>query len=201
MGSVSAPTACVPNHKSGGIPVKKLMIAVLAPALLAVPVALAQATKEKAPAAEKSQQADSKSVEFINKAAMSDMFEIQSSELALQKATDAKVKDFAKMMVSDHRAASDKLKSTVQSAQLPSPPTELDDKHKKKIDKLQSSSGREFDRAYLEVQLKGHKKAVELFSSYAKEGKNAELKNFAQQTLPTLEQHLKHVRTLEGSSS
>ena len=180
---------------------KRLMIAVLAPALLAAPVVLAQGTKEKAPAAEKSQQADSKSTEFINKAAMSDMFEIQSSELALQKATDAKVKDFAKMMVSDHSAASDKLKSAVQSAQLPPPPTELDAKHKKKMDKLQSASGREFDRAYVDAQVKGHKKAVELFSNYAKEGKNAELKNFAQQTLPTLEQHLKQVRSLDGSSS
>ena len=179
---------------------KRLMIAVLAPALLAAPVVLAQGTKEKAPAAEKSQQADSKSTEFINKAAMSDMFEIQSSELALQKATDAKVKDFAKMMVNDHRAASDKLKSTVQSAQLPPPPTELDAKHKKKM--ASSSPPRARVRPRLRRRAaQGHKKAVELFSNYAKEGKNAELKNFAQQTLPTLEQHLKQVRSLDGSSS
>jgi putative membrane protein len=41
---------------------------------------------------------------------------------------------------------------------------------------------------------------VELFWTYANEGDNPELKTFAQQTLPTLEDHLKHARTLEGAS-
>ena len=84
------------------------------------------------------------------------MFEIQSSELALQKATDAKVKDFAKMMVNDHRAASDKLKSTVQSAQLPPPPT-VDAKHEEDGE-APVRLGREFDRAYVDAQLKDTRK-------------------------------------------
>ena len=179
---------------------KKLLIAVLAPALLATPATLAQAQKEKAPAAEKSTQTDSKAAEFIKKAAMGDMFEIQSGQLALQKSTDAKVKGFAEGLVNDHKASSDKLKSTVQAAQLPPPPTELDDKHKKMLDKLQSASGREFDRAFLDMQVKAHKEAVELFWTYAREGDNPELKTFAQRTLPTLEDHFKHAQSLEGSS-
>jgi putative membrane protein len=68
------------------------------------------------------------------------------------------------------------------------------------LDKLQSASGPEFDRAFLDMQVKAHKEAVELFSDYAKAGKSSELKNFAQQTLPILEQHLKMARSLEGSS-
>lgn len=179
----------------------KMWIAVLAPALLVTPATLAVAQKEKAAAAEKSKQTDAKAANFVKKAAVGGMFEVQSSELALQKATDSKVKEFAKMMVTDHQAANDKLKSTVQSAQLPSPPTELDAKHKKIMDKLQSASGRAFDRAYIDAQLKAHKEAVELFSNYAKKGQNKELQDFAQQTLPTLEQHLKQVRSLEGASS
>ena len=179
---------------------RKVLIAVMAPMLLATPVALAQTTKEKAPAAEKSTRADSKAAEFVKNAAIGGMFEVQSSELALQKATDAKVKDFAKMMVTDHKAANDKLKSTLQSAQLPAPPTELDSKHKKMMNKLQSASDRDFDRAYLDAQVKAHKEAVQLFSNYAKNGQNKELQSFAQETLPTLEQHLKQVRSLEASS-
>ena len=180
---------------------KKLLIAVLAPALLATPATLALAQKEKAPAAEKSKQADSKAAEFVKKAGMSNMFEIQSSQLALQKSTDAKLKGFAEGLVNDHKAASDKLKSTVQGADLPAPPTELDQKHKKMLDKLQSASGREFDRTYLDMQVKAHKEAVELFSDYAKEGKVSELKNFAQQTLPILQEHLKMARSMEGGAS
>ncbi len=68
------------------------------------------------------------------------------------------------------------------------------------MDQLSTASGREFDRAYVDAQVKTHKEAVELFSTYANEGDNAGLKTFAQQTLPMLADHFKHVKTLEGAS-
>jgi putative membrane protein len=104
-------------------------------------------------------------------------------------------------MVTDHKASNDKLKSTLQAAQLPPPPTALDKKHKEMMDELQSAGpGREFDCGYVEAQVKAYKEAVELFWTYANEGHNPELKTFAQQTLPTLEDHVQHARTLEGAS-
>ena len=75
---------------------------------------------------------------------------------------------------------------------------QFDAKHEE--DGLQSASGAS-STAPTSTRSSRTQEAVELFSNYAKEGKNAELKNFAQQTLPTLEQHLKQVRSLDGSSS
>ena len=179
---------------------KKVLIAVVSPMLLAAPVALAQTIKEKAPSAQATRGAY-KADEFIEKAGSGGMFEVQSSELALQKVTDAKIKEFAERMVADHKASNDELKSIVQSAQLPPAPAALDKKHKEMMDELQAAGpGREFDRAYLEAQLKAHKEAVELFWTYAREGDNPELKTFAQRALPTLEDHFKHVQNLEEAS-
>lgn len=174
---------------------KKVLIAVLAPALLAAPVALAQATEE--PSA---QPVRSSAAEFIEKAGKGGMFEVLSSDLALKRAMDGKVKNFAKRMATDHRASNDKLVSTVRSAELPPPPTGLDPEQQEIMDRLSTASGRAFDRAYIDSQIKAHEDAVQLFSTYAREGDNPALKSFAQQVLPTLEDHLKHVQTFEGAS-
>ena len=175
---------------------KKVLIAVLAPALLAAPVALAQATEE--PSAQPARA--SRAAEFIEKAGKGGMFEVLSSDLALKRAMDGKVKDFAKRMATDHSASNDKLVSTVQSAQLPPPPTGLDPEQQEIMDTLSTASGRAFDRAYIDAQMRAQEDAVQLFSTYAREGDNPELKSFAQQVLPTLEDHLKHVQTFEGAS-
>ena len=177
----------------------KVLIAVLAPALLAAPVVLARAAEEQAGPAQTTRAAYT-AAEFIEKAGTSGMFEVLSSTLALKKAPDPKIKEFAKRMATDHRASNDKLTSTVQSAQLPPPPTGVDPKQQEVMDQLSTARGRDFDRAYVDAQVKALREAVELFSTYANEGDNPELKNFAQQMLPTLEEHLKHVQTLEGPS-
>jgi putative membrane protein len=173
---------------------KKLLITVVSLPLLAAPVALAQATMGKAPSAHPTRGAYNAAA-FIQKAGSGGMFAVLSSDLALKKATDPKVKEFARRMATEHRAANDKLVSTVRSAQLPPPPTGLAPAHQDIMDKLSTAWGREFDGAYLDAQVQAHKDAVELFSSYVNEGDNAALRSFAQQTLPTLEDHFQHVQT------
>jgi putative membrane protein len=41
--------------------------------------------------------------DFVNKVAVSDMFEIQSSHIALAKQADADTKPFAEKMIQDHQ--------------------------------------------------------------------------------------------------
>src|SRR3954468_20251560 len=84
--------------------------------------------------------------DFVNKVAISDMFEIQSSQLALAKQADADTKPFAEKMVQDHQKTSTELKALVQGgkvkATLPSAP---DAEHQKMLDDLKAKSGKEFD--------------------------------------------------------
>jgi putative membrane protein len=120
---------------------------------------------------------------------------VNDAQLALEKASRQDVKDFAQRMVQDHTKANDQLKSIASSKgiTLPARPSASD---RKKTDALQKLSGAKFDRQYIEGQRAAHKQAVALFSGESKNGKDSELKSFASQTLPTLEDHLKMITAM-----
>jgi putative membrane protein len=129
--------------------------------------------------------------DFVNKVAISDMFEIQSSRLALTKQPDKDTKPFAEKMIRDHQKTSNELKSLVNSGKVKAKlPTSLDSEHQKMLDELKAKSGKEFDSNYDQVQVKAHQDAVALFEAYAKGGDDSELKRWAAKTLPHLQQHL-----------
>jgi putative membrane protein len=133
--------------------------------------------------------------DFVTIAAVSDMFEIESSKLAQQKG-DANSKAFAAKMVADHSKTSAQLKSLAANAKVELPKG-LDSSHQGKIDKLNSLNGAEFDDEYDSMQVAAHKDAVSLFERYAKNGDHAGLKAFAAKTLPHLQQHLKMAQELK----
>jgi putative membrane protein len=133
--------------------------------------------------------------DFVNQAANSDMFEIQSSQAAQTKAQDTRVRDFAQRMVQDHTQASAKLKAAAGSTPVP---TSLDQEHAQKLQQLQQASGNAFDRQYVQMQFEGHQKAVSLFENYAQKGDDQQLKQFAQQTAPQLREHLQMVTQIRN---
>jgi len=127
--------------------------------------------------------------DFVNKVAISDMFEIQSSQLALAKQADADTKPFAEKMVQDHQKTSSELKALVDGGKV-TLPTALDSQHQKMLDELKAKNGKDFDASYDQTQVKAHQDAVALFDAYAKGGDNSELKGWASRTLPHLREHL-----------
>jgi putative membrane protein len=134
--------------------------------------------------------------DFVKEAATSDMFEIQSSQIA-QERGNASEKSFAATMIKDHQKTSEDLKSMISSGDLKAElPTALDSSHQSKIDKLKSLKGADFSSSYDSDQLDGHKDAVSLFERYAKGGDNSKLKDWADKTLPTLRHHLKMAQDL-----
>jgi len=137
--------------------------------------------------------------EFVTKAAVGDMFEIQSSKLAQQKA-DAESKKFASKMVTDHTKTSTELKTLVAGGKVKATlPKEMDSAHKSKLDKLKGLSGANFDKEYDDMQRSAHRDAVSLFEQYAKGGENPDLKAFAAKHLPHLQEHLKLAEGLKSS--
>lgn len=129
--------------------------------------------------------------EFVQKAAVANQFEIETSKLALEKSQDADVKKFAQDMVDDHTKAGDAFKTAVTEGKIDAAlvPAALDAKHQKELDKLSKADAKDFDKDYLKLQKDAHKDAVALFKSYSEKGDNASLKTFAANTLPTLEKH------------
>ena len=135
--------------------------------------------------------------DFIQKAAMSDMYEVEAGKIATQKGQTAPVKGFAEMMVDAHSKTTEELKGIIASEKINVDlPTKLDAKHQKLIDDLNTASSADFDGTYAKQQVDGHQEAVDLFDSYAKKGNNAALKAFAQKTLPVIRQHLDAAKKL-----
>ena len=135
--------------------------------------------------------------DFVQKAAMSDMYEIEAGKIAIQKAQSDTVKTFGQMMVDAHSKTTEELKGIVQSGNIKVDlPTKLDSKHQKLVDDLNSASNVSFDKTYAEQQVDGHEDAEDLFEKYAKRGDNAALKQFAQKTLPVIQQHLAEAKKL-----
>lgn len=132
--------------------------------------------------------------EFVKKAAHSGKFEVESSQLALDKSQDQDVRDFAQEMIEDHEKANAELKTVAQQANL-NVPAEMDRAHKEKLDRLENADA-DFDSLYKTMQLEGHEKAVELFQTYAEEGDNQALRRFAEKTLPTLKEHKENIEAL-----
>lgn len=136
---------------------------------------------------------------FINKAVIGGQFEIESSQLALDRSTDPAVRNFAKKIISDHTRAASALNKAMAEAGLAAnlKPTAMDKKHIKILDALRQEDVQDFDEKYAEAQKKAHNNAVNLYEDYADEGDNVALKEFAINTLPTLKSHEDHAKKLE----
>ena len=132
---------------------------------------------------------------FVKKAAEGGIAEVELGKLATEKAASQEVKQFGQRMVDDHSKANDQLKQVAQNQgfTLPTQPSAAQKAEKVKLSKL---SGQQFDKAYMSTMLKDHKEDVAEFRHESRSAKDAALKDFAQQTLPTLQSHLKEAETI-----
>ena len=135
---------------------------------------------------------------FVNAAAASDRFEIESSKLAASAASSASVKKFATEMISAHTASTAKLKSTVagMSPKL-TPDDTLTPDQQQKLDSLKGLKGTAFDSAYASAQTEAHQNALDALKNYAASGDNSTLKTFANGLIPTVTAHLNMAKALK----
>ncbi|WP_210187158.1 DUF4142 domain-containing protein [Pararhizobium arenae] len=126
--------------------------------------------------------------DFAREAAISNAFELQAAELAVEQGKDANAIAFAQDMLRDHGRASADLEEAAKTDGI-SIPTELDERRKKQLDALRTARDADFDQAYLSTQMTAHEEAVALFDVFAKSGNAGALKTFAQRTIGTLRMH------------
>lgn len=132
---------------------------------------------------------------FVKKAARGGIAEVELGQLAVQKASSEEVKKFGQRMVDDHSKANDELKQVAaqQHIDLPQEASAKDKATKARLEKL---SGEQFDKAYMSDMVKDHQKDVAEFERESKTAKDPAVKSFAQQTLPTLKEHLKEAEKI-----
>ncbi|PHM07804.1 DUF4142 domain-containing protein [Nostoc sp. 'Peltigera malacea cyanobiont' DB3992] len=138
--------------------------------------------------------------QFITEAAQGGLAEVQLGKLASQRGASDAVKQYGQRMVQDHTLANDQLKqlATQKGVTLP---TSLNSKNKQVQQSLSKLSGAKFDRQYLNHMLQDHEKTVSLFQTEAEQGQDADVKAFAAQTLPILQEHHQQVRSLVNPGS
>ncbi|WP_300598433.1 DUF4142 domain-containing protein [Niabella sp.] len=137
-----------------------------------------------------------KDAKFAVDAANGGMAEVQLGEMAQNQGADPKVKEFGKMMVTDHSKANDELKMIAAGKNITLPAAPGDDMQKVAND-LSSKSGADFDKAYVKQMVDDHEKTVKLFEDAQKEVQDSDLRAFAVKTLPVLRTHLEHIRALK----
>lgn len=140
--------------------------------------------------------------DFAQMAAMSDMFEIESSNIALKKVKSGPVREFAQMMIADHTNSSEALKNAVQqSGKSLTMPASLDATRQSQIAVLNRLDGQDFEREYMNQQMAAHRQALDLLKAYAANGDTAELRQFAQSTIPAVQKHHDWLETNASGTS
>lgn len=132
---------------------------------------------------------------FVKKAARGGLAEVELGQLATQKASSEEVKKFGQRMVDDHSKANDQLKQVAAQEHIDLP-TEPNAKDKATKARLEQLSGEQFDRAYMSDMVKDHKADVAEFARESKNAKDPAIKSFAEQTLPSLREHLKQAEQI-----
>ncbi|HWB76032.1 MAG TPA: DUF4142 domain-containing protein [Nannocystaceae bacterium] len=137
---------------------------------------------------------------FVDTAAKAGMAEVDISTAVLEKVKKKTVKEFAQKMIDDHSKANEELKVLCASRNIMLP-TEIDEETKTKRDELLKKTGSKLEKAYVDIMLDDHRKAVELFRNESQSGGDPELKQWAGATLPKLEEHLAHVEMLAAGKT
>jgi putative membrane protein len=135
-------------------------------------------------------------MKFAMEAAVGGMEEVQLGQIAAQKGASDEVRQFGQHMVDDHTKANEDLMQ-VASGKGWTLPAALDAKHQADVQKLSAMSGDAFDREYVKMMVKDHKKDVGDFQKESTRGADADVKSFATRTLPTLQEHLQMIQRID----
>lgn len=171
-------------------------------AFLGLSLALCAATAACMPAAPVASVATATSATaFVSMAAVSDQFEIQTSQLALERSRDPQVRRFATRMIRDHSMSSRRLMALASRSGQPVPAPGLDARHAAMLQTLTATPDAGFDAAYATMQANAHREAITMFQTYASQGDDPALRSFARRTLPTLQMHADMVASLGAGGS
>jgi len=136
--------------------------------------------------------------EFVNAAAASDRFEIESSKLAQASGSSAAVKSFAQQMITGHTASTAKLKSTIAGMSPPLVPNDaLNPEQQALMAGLQGKTGAELDAAYAAAQVTAHQKTLDMLNAYTAGGDNPKLVEYAKGMVPIVAAHLNLAKGLK----
>jgi len=130
---------------------------------------------------------------FAQKAAMGGKKEVEGAKFVAAKAASADVRAFANRLVKDHAAANQELAKLMKNKRIAA-----SSEAKAEPEAWRSETGAALDRAFIDHAIADHEQDITLFETEAKDGADAELKDWAAKKLPTLREHLKAAQDLKA---
>jgi len=141
--------------------------------------------------------ADQDGLAFIKNGLEGGLTEIKASGLAITNSSNPRVLRLAKMMIEDHTAAENQLEKIKADKDIITADP-ISTEHMEMIHALSEKKGADFDKAYVQVMVNDHEKAVALFAGGIRV--NApEIEDFATKTLPTIQMHLDSSKAILAS--
>jgi len=137
-----------------------------------------------------------KDTQFVTQAVQGGLAEVALGQLAVDRARNDMVRDFGARMVKEHGDTNAKLIELAKGKGF-EPPTTLTAGHQQTLERLRSVDAEEFDREYVQVMVKDHRKDVAEFEKQSEQAEDPDLRRFAEQALPTLQSHLDAILDLE----
>jgi putative membrane protein len=138
---------------------------------------------------------DEDDAEFMVEAASGGMMEVELGNMAQQKATNSRVKNFGEMMVRDHSKANEELKNLASLKNVTLPAT-MGDKPQKNVNNLRDKPAKDFDKSYINMMIDDHQEDIRKFERAANNAKSPDVKSFAAKTLPVLRVHLDSAKAI-----
>ena len=136
---------------------------------------------------------------FVEMAARSNMAEIELSEIAVTKATDSLVKEFAREMITAHTQAQDELEDIADDYRGVEWPSDLDEGHDALRDQLDSvSTGYTFDTLFMGIQTRLHTTAKTTFQTATTTSTETRVRSYATKYLPHIQMHLEEADSLRA---
>ncbi|MEN3953548.1 DUF4142 domain-containing protein [Iodidimonas sp. SYSU 1G8] len=129
---------------------------------------------------------------FARNASLAGLFDLQSAELALERAKDADILKLAREIVEEQSLANSRLRAFAPRHSV----TELSGEYAASLERLKAAKAEEFDAVFLELQKASHRKTVALLERYQQTGEDDMLKAYASETLPFLKLHQSRVESL-----
>jgi putative membrane protein len=136
-------------------------------------------------------------VNYVAMAGASDLFEIQSSQIALSKAQRSETRQFAQMLITHHTQTTAALTAAAAASGMNPPPPMLMPMQRQMIDALQGAPAGSFDQLYIHQQVPAHEMALALHQNYAASGDAAPLRAAAASAVPIVQQHLAQARQMD----
>jgi len=132
-----------------------------------------------------------------------DMADSAGGAVAMQKAGNPQVKDYARMMTRDHhesRVKGQKLAKELKITPQAASDNPIATSAKQDAAKLQGAAkGDQFDRTYIEQEVAMHQQVIDFAKQAQQATKNEKLRQHIQETSPVLQRHLQRAQEIQQS--